>query len=194
MDCAKVGQLICRLRREKQMTQKQVADKLNISAKTVSKWECGYGMPDISVLGELSEILNVNIEKILLGDMEQNRKENGNMKKIKFYVCPVCGSIITETGNAEISCCGRRLTALTPSTGCTEHEISTQNIENEIYITINHEMTKEHYISFIAYVKFDRIILIRLYPEQTAETRIPQMGSGKLYCCCTKHGLFEYDI
>ena len=65
MDCGKVGDLLYRLRREKNLTQKQVADQLNISDKTVSKWERGLGCPDVSLLGELSGLFGVNIEKIL---------------------------------------------------------------------------------------------------------------------------------
>lgn len=81
MNLENVGQLLRRLRKEKGLTQQQIGDKLNISAKTVSKWECGCGFPDVSVLKELSEILDVNINIILSGDLQQNNEETGNMKK-----------------------------------------------------------------------------------------------------------------
>ena len=106
MDCNKVGKLILNLRKEKNMTQKEVADKLNISDKTISKWERGLGYPDISLLSKLSNIFDINIEKILIGDLQPNEVDGGNMKRIKFYVCPNCGNITTCTGQAEISCCG----------------------------------------------------------------------------------------
>ena len=109
MDCSKVGNLIYTLRTEKGMTQKALANAMNISDRTISKWERGAGCPDVSLLRELSDILGVNIEKILLGDLEPNKKDGGNMKRIKFYVCPVCGNVISSTGMAEISCCGRKL-------------------------------------------------------------------------------------
>lgn len=131
MDCEKVGNLIFRLRKEKGLTQKQLADMMNISAKTVSKWECGMGCPDVSLLGELSSTLNVNIEKILEGNLEMNSEENGNMKKVKFYVCSDCGSIMTASGEAEISCCGRKLTALEAKPCDEKHDINVETIEND---------------------------------------------------------------
>ena len=194
MDLEKTGQLLCKLRKEKGMTQKQVADSLNISAKTVSKWECGGGFPDVSVLRELSGLLGVNSEQILSGNMEKNEEENGNMKRIKFYICPSCGSIMTASGEAEISCCGRKLNALEVKQCDEKHCLNVERIENDFYITFEHEMTKEHYLNFVAYVGVDRMMLVRLYPEQGGEVRIPQMYGGKLYFGCNKHGLFEKSI
>lgn len=194
MDLEKTGQLLCRLRKEKGMTQKQVADSLNISAKTVSKWECGGGFPDVSVLRELSGLFGVNSEQILSGSMEKNEEENGNMKRIKFYVCPSCGSIMTASGEAEISCCGRKLNALEVKQCDEKHCLNVEKVENDFYITFDHEMTKEHYLNFIAYVGVDRMMLVRLYPEQGSEVRFPQMYGGKLYFGCNKHGLFEKNL
>lgn len=191
MDCTKVGGLIFRLRKEKGLTQKQLADIMNISAKTVSKWECGMGCPDVSLLGKLSTVLEVNIEKILEGNLETNSEENGNMKKIKFYVCPDCGSIVTSSGKSEISCCGRKLSGLEAKQCDEKHNINVETIENDFYITFDHKMTKEHYISFIACVSFDRVMLVRLYPEQGGEVRFPKMYVGKLYFYCNKDGLYE---
>lgn len=194
MDLEKTGQLLCRLRKEKGMTQKQVADSLNISAKTVSKWECGGGFPDVSVLRELSGLFGVNSEQILSGSMEKNEEENGNMKRIKFYVCPSCGSIMTASGEAEISCCGRKLNALEVKQCDEKHCLNVEKVENDFYITFDHEMTKEHYLNFIAYVGVDRMMLVRLYPEQGGKVRFPQMYGGKLYFGCNKHGLFEKNL
>lgn len=193
MDYEKVGNLILQLRKEKNMTQKQVADLLNISDKTISKWERGLGCPDVSLLSELSKIFDINIEKILLGDLEPNDMDGGNMKRIKFYVCPNCGNIITSTGEGEMSCCGRKLKALTPSIIDDNHEISVEEVENDYYVTINHEMSKEHYISFVAYVTYDRVLLIKLYPEQSPTVRFPRLCGkferGKFYIYCNQHGL-----
>ena len=194
MDLEKTGQLLCRLRKEKGMTQKQVADSLNISAKTVSKWECGGGFPDVSILRELSGLFGVNSEQILSGSMEKNEEENGNMKRIKFYVCPSCGSIMTASGETEISCCGRKLNALEVKQCDEKHCLNVEKVENDFYITFDHEMTKEHYLNFIAYVGVDRMMLVRLYPEQGGEVRFPQMYGGKLYFGCNKHGLFEKNL
>lgn len=194
MDCEKVGNLILQLRKEKNMTQKQVACLLNISDKTVSKWERGLGCPDVSILTELSKILDINIEKILLGDLTPNDIDKGNMKRIKFYVCPSCDNIISTTSDGEISCCGRKLKATIPCAIDNNHEITVEEIENDYYITIDHEMTKEHYISFVAYVTYDRVLLIKLYPEQNSAIRFPKLCGrferGEFYVYCNQHKLF----
>lgn len=191
MNCARVGELLQKLRKEKNMTQKQVAESLNISDKTVSKWECGMGCPDVSLLHELSNIFGINIEKILLGDLEPNDVTGGNMKQLKFYECKECKNVITSTGVAEISCCGRKLTPEIPSKNDELHKLIVEEVEDDYYVTIDHEMTKEHFISFVAYVTGDRILLIKLYPEQNPEVRFPKMRKGKLYAFCSQHGLWE---
>ncbi|WP_352400654.1 helix-turn-helix domain-containing protein [Anaerotignum sp.] len=190
MDCNKVGSLIRDLRKEKGLTQKKLADLMNISDKTISKWERGLGCPDVSLLHELSQTLNVNIEKILLGNLEPNNADGGNMKRVKFFMCPCCGNVMTSTSEAEISCCGRKLTALVPKPAADEHRLKIENIENDFYITFPHEMRKEHYICFIAYVSYDRVLFVKLYPEQGSELRIPRLHGGKFYFGCSKHGLW----
>ncbi len=193
MDCVKVGKLILRLRKEHGLTQKQLADKMNLSDRTISKWERGLGCPDISLLHELSDVLNVNIEKILTGDLEPNRTDGGNIKRIKFYVCPTCGNILTATGEAKVSCCGRKLTALVPKPSDEEHHLHVETIEDDYYITFPHEMEKSHYLNFIAYVSYDRFLFVRLYPEQGSEVRFPKLHGGKLYFGCNRHGLWVND-
>lgn len=191
MDCNKVGLLILELRKEKNMTQKEIADAMNISDKAISKWERGLGCPDVSLLSELSQILGVNIEKILQGDLDPNHTDGGNMKRVKFYLCPTCGNVLTSTAKAELSCCGRKLEPLEEKPADADHQITVEDIDDEAYITINHEMTREHYLTFVAYVTCDRLQLIKLYPEQNAELRIPKIRSGKFYICCSNHGLFS---
>lgn len=190
MDCKKIGILIRELRKEKGLTQRQLATSINISDKTISKWERGLGCPDVSLLHELSDALNVNIEKILLGELSPNNADGGNMKKIKFYVCPTCGNIITSTSDAKLSCCDRKLTVLTAKSSDEEHKLKLETIEDEYYITFSHDMSKEHYISFVSYVTYDRILIMRLYPEQGGEVRFPKFHGGKIYFYCNKHGLF----
>ena len=116
------------------------------------------------------------------------------MKNTKFYVCEKCGNILTSTGNAEIVCCGRRLSSLVSKEADEAHKLNVEKIEDDFYIEFNHEMTKEHYIGFVAYVRFDRVLTVRLYPEQDAAVRFPKMYGGKLYYYCNKHGLFELKI
>ncbi|NCC16832.1 MAG: helix-turn-helix domain-containing protein [Clostridia bacterium] len=194
MDCRKVGKLIFDLRKEKGMTQRQLAGAMNISDKTISKWERGLGCPDITLLHELSDILEVNIEKILLGDLEPNNMDGGNMKKLKFYMCPNCGNVLTATGEAELSCCGRKMVALVPKPADDAHYLNVENIENDFYITFSHEMKKEHYLSFIAYVTYDKVLFVKLYPEQGGEVRIPRLHGGKLYFGCSEHGLWVNKV
>ncbi len=193
MDCAKVGQLILQLRKEKGLTQRQLAEQLNISNKTVSKWECGKGAPDVSLWEELSAVLGADILRLLQGELTPNRPDVGKIDRIRFYVCPSCGNILTSTGKANISCCGRRLSPLSSVLGDREHEISVEEIDIDYYVSIRHEMSKTHYISFAAYVYDDRIWFQRLYPEQNPAFHMPAMrGGGNLYLYCVEHGLFKY--
>lgn len=190
MDCTKVGSLIRSLRTEKGLTQKALAGKLNISDRTVSKWERGLGMPDVSLLSELSCILGIDTEKLLLGFLEPNERDSGNMKKVKFYYCHNCANVMLSTAESEISCCGRKLGALEAKDADSKHEITIEEIEDEYLLTVKHEMKKEHYITFIAYASLDRVFLIKLYPEQNALVRVPRLGGGKIYFCCSRDGLF----
>ena len=194
MDLNKNGKLLCDLRKAKGLTQKQVADKLGIVPKTVSKWETGHGFPDVSTVSALADILGVSEKTILSGDLEQNLESANNMKRTKFYVCPHCGSFLQGTGNGQVVCCGKQLEALTAVSADDEHTINISEIEDDYYIEFNHEMTKEHYISFVSYVRFDRVLTIKLYPEQDSAVRFPKMYGGKIYFYCSKHGLFEYQM
>ena len=193
MNPEKIGSLIFQLRKEKNLTQKQLGEKLELSDKTISKWERGLGCPDISLLRDISKIFNVNIEKILLGDLQENDINGGNMKRIKFYVCPNCGNVINSTGDGDFSCCGRKLEALVPKVMDENHSINIEEVENDYYVEINHEMTKDHFISFVAYVTYDRVLLIKLYPEQSPTVRFPRLCGkferGKFYMYCNQHGL-----
>ena len=194
MDCSKVGKLINKLRKEKNMTQKELADAMSLSDRTISKWERGMGCPDVSLLSELSKTLGVNIEKILSGDLNPNDKDGGNMKKLKFYVCNTCENVLFSTGKADISCCGRKLTELVVKAECENHLMAVEEIEDDFYVTIDHEMTRAHYISFVAFIGYDRVLMIKLYPEQNAEVRFPKMHGSKLYVYCNEHGLWEKKV
>ena len=194
MDSSKVGHLILCLRKEKNMTQRQLAETMGLSDRTISKWERGLGCPDVSLLPGLSALFGVNIEKLLAGDLGPNDTNGGNMRKIKFYVCPSCGAVLFGTGEAEISCCGRRLAALPVQKEDEAHAITVEKVEQDYYVTLDHEMSKEHYISFVAYVSYDRVLLVKLYAEQDAAVRLPQMQGRQLFVYCTRHGLWEKRI
>jgi transcriptional regulator with XRE-family HTH domain len=197
LDSNKMGMLLFRLRKEKGLTQKQLAHQMNISDKTISKWERGMGYPDISFLEVLSQIFHVDIDSILSGDLEPNMTQSGNLKKVKFFACVHCGNIIYNTGNADISCCGRKLSELTARPADHLHMANVEDAGDEYYITFNHEMRKNHFISFIAYVTYDKVLFLKLYPEQEAAVRLPKTfggrlskHSGNLYCYCNTHGLW----
>lgn len=195
MDNIKVGRLIFQLRKEKGLTQQQLADKLDISNKTVSKWECGNGAPDVSTWERLSKVLDADIANLLQGALNPNRPDPGRMDKIRFYVCPACHNIMTSTGKADISCCGRKIEPLQPIFNDKSHKILVQELDDGYFISLQHEMSKSHYISFVSYVLDSNIWFQRLYPEQDASLLIPFMRKeGKIYWHCSRHGLFCHKL
>lgn len=191
MDCKKLGKLINELRRNKDMTQLVLANKLNVSDKTISKWERGMGCPDISTVGRLSEILGIDLKKMLLGDLSPNKYNRGNMKLVDFYYCKNCNNIMFGLNDVELSCCGITLKSLEHKTLDENHKVKITEIENDYFIEINHPMTKDHYINFVAYVLQGGITLLRLYPKQSAEIRIPKQYKMDIFISCNKDGLFK---
>lgn len=195
MDCKKVGELLRHLRTERKMTQREIAERLFVSDKAVSKWEQGQGCPDISTLDSISELFGVPVETLLSGELNQCSRNGGNMKRMKFYVCPDCGNILTAASAAEISCCGRKLSPLEAAAPDEGHTPKTETVDYEFYVTFPHEMKKSHYIAFVALAGCDRLHLQRLYPEQDAAARIPMIGGGgELYFYCTDHGLMKVKL
>lgn len=194
MDNRKTGELIYKLRTEKGFTQKQLADMLCISDKAVSKWERGQGLPDVSLLSELGKIFGVNIEDLLDGGLSLNSFAAGNMKKVKYYVCPVCGNITVCTGEAQITCCSRKISEAVPQKPDDDHLLEIGTAEDEWFITSKHAMEKEHYISFIAFASDDRLQIIKQYPEWNLSVRIPVLRHGVLLWYCTRDGLFYKNI
>ncbi|PID24661.1 helix-turn-helix transcriptional regulator [Sporosarcina sp. P7] len=194
MDTSKVGELIYTLRKEKGFTQKQLADQMNISDRTISKWERGYGCPDVTLLSNLSKLLGVNIENILDGEVLSNEFIGGNMKKSKYFVCPSCNNIVLATGNITLSCCGRKLEALQAMKASDEEKLTIEEVDNERFISSDHPMTKDHYISFIAFATGDHVQIIKQYPEWSFQTRLPLRKHGTLLWYDTQFGLFYQYI
>jgi len=190
MDSTKIGKLIYKLRKEQKLTQLQLAERMNISDKAISKWERGFGCPDVSLLPELSKILGVNLEELLSGELNVNDLVGGNMKKLKFYVCPGCGNLLTATADAAVSCCGKTLHPLIPQKAEESEKLSVEIIEDEFFISSDHEMSREHNINFVALLTGDALMLRKLYPEWDMQTRIPCFGHGMLVWHCSRHGLF----
>ena len=190
MDPIRTGALIRKLRNENGMTQKVLAGKIGVSEQAVSKWERGLGCPDVSLLRDLARVLDVDVRCLLSGIISQDDKDGGNMRRIRFYVCPQCGNVITMTGSAQVSCCSRVLEPLAPVPYDHDHAIRLQDVDGETYITFEHGMEKEHHIRFVACVGYDRVLLVRLYPEQGSELRMPYMPRGTYYVMCSRDGLF----
>ena len=185
------GATIRQLREKKNLTQSELAEKIGVSSKTVSKWETAKGLPDISLLQPLAQALGISVIELMNGERIINQNISGNMLRCKFYVCPVCGNVIHSLGNSVISCCGITLPALEAEEAEDCHQIRIENVEDEQYLTLDHPMTKQHYISFLAYVTSDKIQMVKLYPEGDAQTRMQLRGFGMLYWYCNQHGLFK---
>ncbi|MGN1419761.1 MAG: helix-turn-helix domain-containing protein [Acutalibacteraceae bacterium] len=208
------GLTIQKLRKEKNLTQKQLAQMLLVSDKTVSKWETNRGLPDITILPELASALGVSVAELMTGEIIKNENRRANMKKSVFYVCPVCGNVLFSIGEGAFSCCSVSLIPLeaeeqdaeiksltdqksnSTSDGI-EHEaqhIQIETCDDEYYITVKHEMTKTHFIPFIAYVTDDSIQFKKLYPEQNAECNFKRCGHGIIYAYCNRHGLLYKKV
>ena len=188
------GNTIRQLRENRRLTQAELGEKLDVSSKTVSKWETGKGLPDISLLQPLAQALGISVIELMNGEHITNRNVSANMLRGKFYVCPVCGNALFSTGDAVVSCCGITLPALEAEDGDDAHCITIENVEDEHFLSIPHPMTKDHSISFISYVTSDKYQMVKLYPEGNAETRLQLRGKGYLYYCCNQHGLFRKRI
>lgn len=188
------GPTIRQLREGRNLTQAELAEQIGVSSKTVSKWETSKGLPDISLLLPLAQALGISLIELMNGEPITNRNVSGNMLRCKFYVCPICGNVIHSTGNTVVSCCGVTLPALEPEEADDGHPVTLENVEDEQFVTVLHPMTKQHFISFLAFVTSDRIQLIKLYPEGNAQTRFQLRGMGYLYYYCNRHGLYRRKL
>ena len=221
MDKYVTGAVIRRLRENKKMTQEELAEKIFVSSKAVSKWETGQGFPDISLMEPLAKALDISVIELLSGEDVRNRNRSSNVSRAKFYVCPVCGNVIQSIGEAVISCCGITLppavpepaakgqtisepaddgralpdpadeARTTPEPADDAHFMNVEIVEDEYYVTLDHPMTKDHYISFIAALSDQGIQFVKLYPEGNAEARFKRNRVEKLYAYCNRHGLFQ---
>ena len=191
MDNYVTGAAIRSLRETKGLTQEELAERIYVSAKAVSKWETGKGFPDISLLEPLAKALDVSVIELLSGTDIRNRNRAFNMLKSVFYVCPACGNVVCATGEAVISCCGIVLPPLTHEPADENHPVHAEIIEDEIYVSMSHPMTKEHYISFFAAMSDQGMQIVKLYPEGNAEARFKRSRVSGLYAYCNRHGLFR---
>lgn len=188
------GEIIKKLREKHEMTQVELGEKIGVSDKTVSKWENAKGYPDITLIEPLAAALGISTIELLSGKDIINNNRIANMMKIKWYVCPVCGNVINATGEVVISCCGIILPEQQAMEMDLEHSINIEVVEDEYYVNINHEMTKQHYISFIAALSDEGVQMTKLYPEGPADGRFKVGRTRKLLCYCNHHGLFEVKL
>lgn len=190
------AQTIRTLREQKGITQKQLADAIAVSDKTVSKWETGKGLPDISLLAPLAEALSVSVSELLAGQVLRNKNASGSLLRGSFYVCPVCGNVIYALGQGDYSCCGIRLPALAAETAAEddEHSITLEDSDGDLFVTLDHPMEKDHHISFVALLQQGRMQLVKFWPQQNAEARFALQRTGTLFVCCNRHGLFAKKI
>ena len=188
------GQVIKELREKYHLTQAELANKLNVSDKTVSKWETAKGYPDISLLEPIAEVFGVSITELLSGNAVSNVNVSANMLRSEFYVCPVCGNIVHSMGEAVIQCHGIMLSPCQAEETDENHMIFIEKVEDEYFVRIDHEMTKQHYISFVAAVSSDRIQIIKLYPEGNAEGRFKINGVKKIVFYCNRDGLYVINV
>lgn len=128
------GAAIRALREKKRLTQHQLAEKLCVSDKAISKWETGKGFPDISLIEPLTNILQVSLPELLSGEQIINTNRSANILKSNLYVCPICGNIFHSTGPAMISCCGVTLPALEAEQADEEHEIKCEKSKMNFHI------------------------------------------------------------
>ena len=191
MDKYVTGTVIRSLRESKGLTQEELAERLFVSGKAVSKWETGKGFPDVSLLEPLAKALGMSVIELLKGDTVQNRNRAANMMKSKIYVCPVCGNVMLSTGEAVVSCCGITLPPQEAEETDEEHSIQADVVEDEYFISMRHPMTKEHFISFLAAVSDQGIQFVKLYPEGNAEARFKIDRVREIYAFCNRHGLFR---
>lgn len=188
------GGTIKTLRERQHLTQSQLADMLYVSDKTISKWETDRGLPSLSLLEPLAKALKVSVVELLAGEQIINTNRSGNMLKTSLYVCPICGNVLQATGETVVSCCGVTLPPLEVEEVDDAHAAQIEQIEYEYYVFLEHSMTKDHYITFMAYATGSRFELVKLYPEGNAEARFFRRGHGWLYWYCNHHGLYRKRV
>lgn len=188
------GAVIKSLREKKNMTQAEFAQRLCVSAKTISKWETAKGYPDISLLEPIASVLGVSVTELISGNAVHNANVSANMLRSLIYVCPVCGNILHSMGESVIQCHGILLTPCQAEETDENHMIFIERVEDEYYVRIEHDMTKQHYITFVAALSADKLQMIKLYPEGNAEARFKINGVRKILFYCNRDGLFSINV
>ena len=188
------GAVIKELREKYHLTQAELAEKLCVSSKTISKWETAKGYPDISLLEPIAKVFGVSITELISGNAINNVNVSANMLRSKFYVCPVCQNIIHSMGEAVIHCHGILLTPCQIEETDEKHKIFIEQVEDEYFVRVEHDISKQHHISFMAALSADKIQMIKLYPEGNAEARLEIRGVRQILFYCNRDGLFSIKV
>lgn len=188
------GAIIKQLREGKGMTQAQLAARLQVSDKAVSRWETAKGYPDITLIEPLAQALDISVMELLSGDWVTNANRAGNLLRSKWYVCPICGNILHSTGAAVVSCCGLTLPPLEAELPDGDHAITVEPVEDEYYVTVDPPMEKGHFLFFLAGVSDEGVQLVKLYPEGNGAARLKLRRMKWVYAYCNRHGLFRCSL
>ena len=195
MNAEKTGSLIRSLRIKKGLTQKELAQMICVTDKAVCKWEKGRGCPNITLISQLSKVLEVDIQSILQGYLDKNKKIGENMNHLKFYKCPTCGNLVTSIKSVELSCCGNKLSPVSAQTRSEpEYQPVIQEFDGQYSIKFNHPMTKSDYISQVIAVRYDQIITVNLYAESEALFTLPQVQGLRLFVITNKSELIAVTV
>lgn len=195
MNAEKTGSLIRSLRIKKGLTQKELAHMICVTDKAVCKWEKGRGCPNITLISQLSKVLEVDIQSILQGYLDKNKKIGENMNHLKFYKCPTCGNLVTSIKSVELSCCGNKLSPVSAQTRSDpEYQPVIQEFDGQYSIKFNHPMTKSDYISQVIVVRYDQIMTVNLYAESEAIITIPQVRGIRLFLITNKSELIAVTV
>ena len=195
MNAKKTGSLIRSLRIKKGLTQKELAQMICVTDKAVCKWEKGRGCPNITLISQLSKVLEVDIQSILQGYLDKNKKIGENMNHLKFYKCPTCGNLVTSIKSVELSCCGNKLSPVSAQTRSEpEYQPVIQEFDGQYSIKFNHPMTKSDYISQVIVVRYDQSMTVNLYAESEAIITIPQVRGIRLFVITNKSELIAVTV
>ena len=195
MNAEKTGNLIRSLRIKKGLTQKELAQMICVTDKAVCKWEKGRGCPNITLISQLSKVLEVDIQSILQGYLDKNKKIGENMNHLKFCKCPTCGNLVTSIKSVELSCCGNKLSPVSAQTRSDpEYQPVIQEFDGQYSIKFNHPMTKSNYISQVIVVRYDQIMTVNLYAESEAIITIPQVRGIRLFVITNKSELIAVTV
>lgn len=164
MDNNKVGEFIAKCRKEKQMTQAELAEKLGITDRSVSKWERGINLPDTTIMAELCEVLGITINDLFNGDYVDVKKENNNKKVFIILICLLV-FLLALSGSFVVHLLSKA-----------DNNNSLNNIKEEVKENIkNEESNKNEAISDDEELVKEEVVV----PEKENEKKETSSSSGK---------------